>query len=168
MVMVKRNKVFIKLLLFALVIIFSCTGMAYARWTDGLQLTGKVEMGSIKPELVSVEVVPVPTFFNDELFIQLEQTVNIAINSENNSVQLSIIEARQGSEYKIFYTIHNDGTIPIALQISDYSYPGLLVKQDPIRIESQSTGIGEMTITVIDEEDMVFNFPLTFIQAVGI
>ncbi len=161
------KKTYIKLFLLALIVVFSCTGVTYARWTDGLQLMGKIGMGNIEPQLMALEVLPWNTInFYDGTFI--EPIVNISTDLANNSAHLSILGAEPGSIYKIFYTVHNYGTIPIVSKISDYSYSGFLIEHEAIRVESNSTAIGEMTITLIDEEDIDFAIPLTFIQAVGI
>ena len=148
--------------------VFSCIGVTYAQWTDGLQFMGKMEMGNIEPQLVSIDVISWnTTYFYGESIIP-EPSISITTDFANNSAHLNISDAHQGLIYKVFYTVHNYGTIPIISKIPENSFSGFLVDYEPIRVESDSTGTGEMTITVINEGDINFAIPLTFIQAVGI
>ena len=96
--------------------------------------------------------------------------VNITTDLANNSARLDINGARPGFEYKVYYQVRNEGTIPIMLKIpKHFSNPGLSVDFEPIRIEGKSSGTAEITSTVGDEEDINYiDIPLTFIQAVGI
>ncbi|NLB88257.1 MAG: hypothetical protein GX790_03395 [Syntrophomonadaceae bacterium] len=176
MIVIRKKQIFIKFLLLALVIIFSCTGITYAWWTDGLELTGKVEMGSIDPQLVSINVDTIATNSYDELFIDLEYIPNVTSTLTYDGAHFDITGARPGFIYEINYVIENKGTIPIILKSSHYIpyNPGLLVDyepKEPTRIEAGSKGEGKIRVTVrdvIDEANMEFNIPLTFVQAVGI
>lgn len=169
MVIFGKKYNFIKLVLLALVIIFSCTGITYAWWTDGLELTGKVEMGCVDAQLISVDVETLTPDFHYNLLSDYEPETNVITNIADDSAQFDITGVKQGFIYKITYVIYNDGTIPIMLQIPrDFYNPGLLIDYEPIRIEPKTQGTAKITITVLDEENMHFNIPLTFVQAVGI
>lgn len=162
------KRAYIKFILLAFIVVFSCIGVTYAQWTDGLQFMGKMEMGNIEPQLVSIEVTPWNTAYLYDELIFPEPSVDITTDFANNSAHFNISGAHPGFIYKIFYTVHNYGTIPIISKIPENSFSGFLVDYEPIRVESDSTGTGEMTITVINEGDINFAIPLTFIQAVGI
>ena len=104
----RRKNNFIQgwLLFFTLTAIFALMGVGMAAWQDGLNIFGKVSTGEFNPVFKRVD-----TFGNQP------GSVNPSISSNGKLISVYINDAEKNDVYKLKYTIANEGTIPLRLEV---------------------------------------------------
>lgn len=154
-----KNKIFIKLLLLALVIIFSCTGMAYARWTDGLDISSTVATGNIDPIFTSFEVCKYNASNNNPP----------QIFRNDKDIIIEITDAHPNYWAYFNYTIENKGSVPVELNIESIGSDGILIINKLEQEGDRAEGLLKVELPKREEGilEYVFRITLNFKQAVG-
>lgn len=131
----KRNKVTnLGVILFTLLIAMLFTGIAYGTWMDESKISGTVEIGTWDFALLSSGCSP----YEGSSFSSLSLTgapTYVSSNITDSIVEIGIINAQSGVEYRCSFVIVNTGTVPVKIQALDI--PGL-----PAELTTRVTGFG--------------------------
>jgi len=124
----------------ALMVALSMTGVAFACWTETLYISGTVETGELSAEIIAGES------FDSEDLVPDKNWSGIYCWVEDDTLCVYVYNAYPSICYHQFFSIHNNGTIPLHINNIDLTYCDLEI--DVVISDAAAGHVGGLVLPI--------------------